>query len=121
MSKERRMTKPGRLPCINKTCKRTGAQDKHPGSTEIICAKCFRSMPTLMRARHKQLWKRSDKLDRLTEKHREDPAMMARINRNYELLESVWQSSYRDMWCYFNQQRKPEGLDNFLEEMGMKE
>jgi hypothetical protein len=47
--------KPGRIPCIVPFCRCTAAQTKHPGATEIICAKHWRRVPRALKARKRKI------------------------------------------------------------------
>lgn len=98
------MIKPGRIPCINPMCKRTAAADKFEPNTQIVCNKCFRSMPERYSRRYRMLNRALKKAEKTG---RRVPAIEAAINRN-------WQA----MWMYFNRPDKPRDLGAFLEEMG---
>ncbi len=101
------MTKPDRIPCINPRCKRTASLEKYGEGVEIICAKCFRLIPQDIRKRHRGLKRALAKGERrgITQPYTERAA------------HRVWEQ----MRWYFNQPDKPEGLENFLREMGMEE
>ena len=109
--------KPGRTSCINPACRRTADAEKFPD--EMICGKCFRALPPALREIHRDAWK-SYRL------------YCRRINRTGDLLKLQTLKKIRDRHAFrieSNWQRikecflapeKPEGLDNFLDEMGMQ-
>ena len=99
------MTKPGRIPCINPRCNRTADATKYPNTTAIICQKCWKLLPSEMRQKEKRTKSIIRKLER-----RGRNASAIRM-RNWQ----VWD----DIWDYFNKPKEPEGLDNFLKEIGL--
>ncbi|MCV9960792.1 hypothetical protein OIU34_02670 [Pararhizobium sp. BT-229] len=110
----------GRIPCINPTCRRTAAQDKYPGSSSIICGKCWRSLPARMRARHKQLNRRSRTLFRLSRKTKYGDALRTpqwqRIEDRYD---AAWARLNATMIKYFTASETPVGIEDFLKEIGI--
>ena len=59
------MTGAGRLPCVNPRCRRTAAEEKHPGATSIICRGCWRALPASLRRGYNAYWARERRLIRL--------------------------------------------------------
>ena len=51
------MTRPGRIPCLVPFCRRTAAQDKHPGATEIVCYSHWRLLPQPKRRVYSRAWR----------------------------------------------------------------
>ena len=51
------MTRPGRIACIVPFCSRTGAQEKHPGATEIVCYQHWRLLPQPKRRIYSRAWR----------------------------------------------------------------
>ncbi len=108
--------KEGRTPCINPRCKRTGSSEEFP--SEMICGKCFRALPAELRNEHRRYWREYRKWDR-------------RITRTSDILKARRMHDIRDRFGFLierNWQRirsvvltpqKPEGLDAFLEEVGL--
>jgi hypothetical protein len=47
--------KPGRIPCVVLGCRRTGAADRYPPDSTLICGKCFRLAPVHLRRRVRRL------------------------------------------------------------------
>lgn len=109
--------KPGRTPCINPLCKRTADANEFPD--EMICAKCFRGLPADLKSEHRFRWKQYRLYCR-------------RVDRTADLLKLQRLKEIRDMWgnkIHMNwlaikrhvaAPEKPEGLDNFLADMGMQ-
>ena len=52
----------GRVPCLVPFCRCTIPQERHPGATEIICAKHWRPVSAETKARYRQVKRRRDKL-----------------------------------------------------------
>ncbi len=50
--------KPGRIPCVVPFCRRTADEKKFVGCTEIICGKCARKAPRVLRLRYRRLFRR---------------------------------------------------------------
>lgn len=105
----RRLQMTDRIACINPNCRRTAAQEKHPGSTWIICGKCYRAMPGRFRARWKALNKRSRRLPRISEKTKTTTTAARsrqwfRINRLYG---RAWDRLNDDITQYFTASLQP--------------
>ncbi|MBE1208170.1 hypothetical protein [Aminobacter carboxidus] len=105
-----------RIPCINPRCRRTFADDGK--SSEIICGKCFRTLPEATRKQHRRYWRKIHKWER-------------RITRTGDELNIFRMRAVRDTlsmrlnmhWdtCikpFFLAPEKPAGLDAFFEEVG---
>lgn len=109
--------KPGRTPCINPSCRRTADAKEFPG--EMICGKCFRALPDRDRKEHRRLWREIRKWER-------------RIAKTVDELKRQRMHDIRNMWVgklqrhwdesikgSFANPEKPEGLESFLEEIGL--
>lgn len=107
-----------RIPCINPRCRRTAAQDKFPDSDEIICGKCFATLPQSLRRRHKTYWRRVGQTKRLIAKAT-TPGRLDQIARIDEINQRLGYNVWRAMRAFFEPIEKPAGLDTFLEEMGL--
>jgi hypothetical protein len=105
-----------RIRCINPTCRRTAAQDKHPGSSQIICGKCWRAIPDRMRMRWRQLHRRWKRIERTMRKRSTDSTTW---NRIVERLESAWDRLEADVVRYFTASETPVGIEDFLKENGI--
>ncbi|EBU7498145.1 hypothetical protein DK058_25050 [Salmonella enterica subsp. enterica serovar Typhi] len=107
---------PDRAPCINPRCRRTFKQE-HDGQ-EVICGKCFRALPQALRLTHRRCWREIRKWHRRILRTI-DPLRArrmhvildrwgARLDANWELIRKAVTAP-----------EKPDGLDAFLEEMGL--
>lgn len=109
----------GRIPCINPQCRRTAPADKYDPGTEIICGKCFRSLPAATRAAHRGYWRELRKWDRRITRAG-DELKIARMHgirdRFSRMIKRQWD---REIKPHFLSPAKPEGLDGFLEEAGL--
>lgn len=107
----------GRTPCINPRCRRTFKADDC--GSEVVCGKCFRMLPQAVRKGHRGYWREIRKWER-------------RIARTGDELKIVRMRAIRDRiavnlglhWDtfikpFFLAPEKPEGLDAFLEEVGL--
>ena len=99
---------------MNPRCQRTAPQERHPDCSEMICGKCFRMVPDSLRRRHKQWWRRERRLKRLLKK-----ATPAQVNRIETLHYRAGDRIGNALYAFFHPTEKPEGLDRFLEEMGL--
>lgn len=70
--------KPGRIACCVPFCRCTVPKDRHPGATEVICAKHWRLVPRALKARKRQCNRRIDKLNAAWQR----PAFQERIERS---------------------------------------
>jgi hypothetical protein len=109
--------KPGRTPCINPCCKRTGAADEFPG--EMICGKCFKGLPQEVRTSHNFYWKQIRKWERRISKTTDELKLVRMRN-----LLHMWQERLGNHWdteikARVTNPEKPEGLEAFLEEVGL--
>lgn len=106
-----------RTPCVNPRCKRTFKPDDI--GSEIICGKCFRTLPEAVRAEHLRYWREIRKWDRRITRTG-DELKIARMreirNRISWRLGMHWD---REIKARFLTPEKPQGLDNFLEEIGL--
>ncbi len=110
-----------RIACINPNCRRTAAQDKHPGSTWIICGKCYRAMPDRFRVRWKALNKRSRRLTRISEKTK-NTTMAARSRQWFRIdrmYNRAWDRLVEAITHYFTASEQPVGLEDFMKENGL--
>jgi len=112
------MTSADRIPCLNPRCRRTAPSARHPDCTEIVCGKCWRLLPKAMRARYAALNRRNRRLDRLALKPRygNRGPQWARL---VGLMDAAQRRNWRAIRAFFLAPALPEGLETFLEEMGM--
>ncbi len=112
-----RLASEARTPCINPRCRRTFKADD--GSGEIICGKCFRGLPEAVRAEHRGYWREIRKWDRriarsgeelkITRMHAVRGRLSWRLNMHWDV----------EIKARFVSPERPEGLDAFLEEIGL--
>ncbi|MBB3705782.1 hypothetical protein [Aminobacter aminovorans] len=106
-----------RIPCINPRCRRTAADDGESG--EIICGKCFRTLPAATRQEHRRLWRELRKWERRITRSGDDlkANRMRRVrDRLSDQLNMHWDTCIKTQ---FLAPEKPAGLDAFLEEVGL--
>lgn len=107
-----------RTPCINPRCRRTFDAAKH-GHGELICGKCFRSLPQAIRCEHQRLWRELRKWRRRIARTSDEfkRARMAAIEDNiYLKINRHWDDVLRPAIVA---PVKPEGLEGFLAEVGL--
>lgn len=108
-----------RIPCINQECRCTAPADRHPGSSTILCRKCWRAMPAQFRARWKQLNARSRKLTKISRKTQFNrPERRANWVWISEMDDRAWQALELAIKQYFRSGSEPAGIDEFLKEIG---
>ncbi|EUB97256.1 hypothetical protein PMI07_000832 [Rhizobium sp. CF080] len=106
----------GRIPCINPCCKRTASAEKY--SYEIICGKCFRNLPVEMRNTHRFYWRQLRKWERRITKTTDElkrERMKPICNMWSDKITRHWDEQIKATFS----SEKPEGIDAFLEEMGL--
>lgn len=108
-----------RIPCINPRCRRTAPVEKFAGE-EIVCAKCWKLLPRALTDRHKALNKRERRMLRLVERRIAKGAITA--GQVYEAEASIARqrmANWQNIRACFLAPDKPDGLDAFLDEIGM--
>lgn len=109
-----------RICCLNPNCNRTAAAEKHPGSTYIVCAKCWRSMPRDFKGRWKLLNARSRKLDRMSRKPSFNrPERVPQWNRLADIYDRAWAALTMAIKHYYTAGERPIGIEDFLKENGI--
>lgn len=106
-----------RTPCINPRCRRTGPADKYPG--ELICGKCFRTLPEAVRNEHRRYWREVRKWERRITRTSDESKIVRMHGIRDRLLRNLsthWDSEIRPR---FLAPEKPEGIEAFLEEVGL--
>lgn len=104
----------GRTPCINPRCRRTYKDE----GGEVICGKCFRALPAELRNEHRRCWREYRKWQRRIARTGDElkirrmrtiaDTWATRIDANWEAIRHVVTAP-----------EKPEGLESFLEEVGL--
>lgn len=105
-----------RTPCINPRCRRTF---KREDDAEVICGKCFRDLPKEVIAEHRGYWREIRKWDRRIARTSDELKiirMRAIRDRISQRLGDHWDEEIK---ARFLRPEKPEGLDAFLEEVGL--
>jgi hypothetical protein len=106
-----------RTPCINPRCRRTFKADDC--GSEVVCGKCFRTLPEAVRKEHRGYWREIRKWDRRITRTGDDLKilrMRAIRDRVSERLSRHWDNEIKP---FFLTPEKPAGLDSFLEEVGL--
>lgn len=106
------MIKEGRIPCFVDGCKRTAPADRFDPGTEIICGKHFKLVPKELIAKYRRYAKKRKLLIRLYAKRGIE-------NPRLETLDRLEYENWQAIRAYFETNDKPEGLENFLEEVGL--
>lgn len=101
---------PGRVACINPACGRTWKMNYE--GEEVICNTCFKLVPEL-RAQYRAAWAAYRKANRSPLKRLNEPLMMALKGDCWRAWASVREA--------FTQKERPEGIDAFLREIGLKD
>lgn len=109
-----------RIPCLNPRCRRTAPRARYPDCEEIICGKCYRTLPRDVRERLRTLERYERRICRLTQRRLAagtlSPDDAARIGeRIMGQLAQQWEEIKRR----FLAPDQPAGLENFLAEMGL--
>ncbi|MBX3580820.1 MAG: hypothetical protein KF810_02845 [Rhizobiaceae bacterium] len=104
-----------RIPCINQRCRRTAPASKYEPDTEIVCGKCWRTLPLLIRQTDRSLNKRLRSMKRLAIK----PDRADQAQRLIAVIEEDLHRNWEKMRDYFRVPDMPEGLDAFLAEVGL--
>jgi hypothetical protein len=114
------MTKPGRTPCINPSCRRTADAAKYEPGEEIICGKCFRALPATLRRRYRTTQRRERRvLDAINRRIARGTATAARVDRLHRTFEAARWRIWQDIRAAVIRPEKPDGLTGFLDEIGL--
>jgi hypothetical protein len=108
----------GRIPCINPQCRRTAPSDKYAGSTEIVCYKCFRALPADIRNEHRRIWREIRKWERRILRT-SDEIKIGRMHSILGRLGLQLDRNWRQVREGVMSPQRPEGLDNFMQEIGL--
>ncbi len=111
-----------RIPCCNPRCRRTAAYSETMNSDEIVCAKCWKTLPPAQTERYRDLRQRYKRIARSMAK-RERNGNLPNFRKSvsiYDHLDALVERNWRDMKASFQQSVKPEGIDKFMEEAGLR-
>lgn len=114
------MAKPGRVPCINPRCRRTGSAERYGAGSEIICGPCFRALPVSLRRRWRAYHARMRRVDRAIHRRAArghlPPALAGKMEEAFARAGTrLWQA----IKTSFSGGERPAGLEAFLEEVGL--
>ena len=109
-----------RIACVNPRCHRTAPADKHEPDTEIVCRSCWKLIPKALTDRYKALNRRERRLLGKVERRIDERSItLERVLHLQNSIESCRMRNWTQIRSYFRAPPAPEGLDNFLSEMGL--
>ncbi len=113
------MTSPVRIACINPRCRRTAPKTSFP--SEIVCGKCWRTLPRALTERYRQLRRRDRRITQRIERRLRLglPPTPATMNRLEMTIERARNDNWQAIRRWFAEPDRPAGLNGFLQEMGM--
>lgn len=115
------MTSPARVPCVNPRCRRTAPFCANDTEADVICGKCWRSLPHALRTRYQQLQRRQKRMLRLIERRIDKGTIRPEL---VVLLEQQFERRCAENWrtirAFFAPTDRPAGLDGFLQEIGLQ-
>ncbi|AMX93755.1 MULTISPECIES: hypothetical protein [Mesorhizobium] len=110
-----------RICCVNPRCGRTAPRDKCGDSADIICRRCWKQLPKQITDRFKALRRRDNSLSRLIDRRFAAGTMpQYRINMLGEMIDAQAKRNWEAIRAYFRDPEKPEGLENFLADIGLE-
>lgn len=108
-----------RIPCVNLSCRRTAASDKFPDQ-EIVCAKCWPTVPKALRRRHSQTKARCKKLlTKLNNRYRQGQISAERADKIWDAANEQRVAAWTRIKDYLNHSPAPHGIEEFLKENGL--
>ena len=107
-----------RIQCLVPGCHRTEPSGKYPEGFEIVCEAHWRTVPAALRRRYHQLRRRRRKIQHLAQKNGGD-LVQERTQHAFITLEYLQGRNWGAIRYYFLHPDKPEGLEQFLEDMGL--
>ncbi len=111
---------PDRIPCVNQSCRRTAAADKHPYSDEICCHKCWKTVPKKMKRRLAQTKARCRKLgDKLNRRYSQGQISAQRADKIWKAVNEQREAAWSRIKDYLNHSPAPVGIEEFLKENGL--
>lgn len=109
-----------RICCVNPRCGRTAPKDKYGESTDIICRRCWKQLPKEIADRFRTLRRRDKMLSRLVDKRFAAGTMpQYRFSMLGNLIDGQARKNWNAIRAYFRDPEKPEGLENFLADIGL--
>lgn len=112
--------RPDRIPCVNQSCRRTAAAEKHPYSEEICCQKCWKTVPKAMRRRLAQTKARCRKLGaKLNSRYSQGRISAERADKIWNAVNEQRVAAWKRIKDYLNHSPAPAGIEEFLKENGL--
>jgi hypothetical protein len=108
-----------RIPCINPSCRRTAAADKYGADAEIVCGKCFRTLPKQVADRYRSVRRRGKAMVRKAERRIAKGEPEAKFYAVFDRMDHHYAVSWAAIKSYFTAPPAPAGLENFLKENGL--
>jgi hypothetical protein len=116
-----------RLHCCNPRCSRTSKAGPDDGpNAEICCSKCWKLLPRSLVARYRALKRRDKKVGRLFARERRlapEAAAAGIVSHRMQVVGEQMDRAFDANWhairTFFRPIEKPDGLDAFLEEVGL--
>ncbi|TJW14338.1 MAG: hypothetical protein E5W82_10185 [Mesorhizobium sp.] len=109
-----------RICCVNPRCGRTAPKDKYGESADIICRRCWKQLPKEISDRFSALNRRDKRLSRLVDKRYSAGTLPRyRIEMLGEMVDGQVRKNWNAIRAYFRDPEKPEGLENFLADIGL--
>lgn len=92
--------------------------EKYGPNASIVCRKCWKLTPKLLRDRYAILKKRERMIERLLKKRPETDQKDRHFHAIWHQMDINW-GLIRAYWCASDAEKPPEGLENFLESAGI--
>jgi hypothetical protein len=114
------MSVAGRIPCLNPRCRRTADAAKCKPDTQIVCGKCWRSVPRRLRDEYRAIRKADRQTQRLIARRvaRNDIAQDV-IDRIADRSDRRHAENWSAISAYFLAPTAPVGIEGFLQEVGL--
>lgn len=113
------MTEP-RTHCLNLRCQRTFKQE-HEGET-VVCGKCWKLLPAAVRQRGRLIERMAAKGTAHRRRGRKFGRPEIGAPQSYTMgskFDRLWERHWTRIRIFFHAPDKPEGLETFLEEIGL--
>lgn len=112
------MTAPDRIPCLNPRCRRTAPAENYRPGTQIVCGKCWRTLPQAWRREYVALRRRSRRMQRLIDRRVAAGNIHAEaIDRLWYLFAHRWNALWHRIRNHFG--APTFDLESFLRELGL--
>lgn len=108
-----------RIPCINPTCRRTDDASKFAPGEEIVCSKCWKLLPKALTSRYRSIRRRGKAMVRRAEKRMAKGEPASNFDAVFDRVDRHYEANWSAIRSYFLNPPAPEGLENFLNEVGL--